>query len=283
MFYFLLASLQGSSPYKYAYVFLSNIIIVIFLTNVSIAQNRVEKNIDQTTQSLPNKFTVGITGGLSLNQFTKGQPQTGLNTGYTAGALINYKLNKDLSIQLETNFLQQGGQMIRFKDDTRIGLPESFDTKNVKNSSYLLNSIEVPLLIAYTFNIQQAWKPTVYVGGSYAYNLNVRETYQKTGNLLPNEDIIATANGAQYATNTFNNSRFNFITGANVKLPLYSNLMLLLDFRYLMGLTSARNNYSYIEKLGFGSDIKTNSFISKIGIIVPLIKTKNYFHKIVTN
>ncbi len=270
MFPSLITSLLSNAIFKFAYFFLFNITVIIFFTEVLMAQNRVEKNINNIPSTIQSNFEVGLTGGLSLNQFTKGQPQTGMNTGYTAGALINYKFYKNLGIQLETNVLQQGGQMIRFKDDTRIGLPESFDTKNVKNSSYILNSIEVPLLLNYTFNIKPTWKPTVYAGGSYAYTFNVTENYQKTGDLLPGEDIIATVNGSQNATSTFNSSRFNFIVGASAKLPLYSSLMLLLDFRYLTGLTSARENYSYMEKPGFGSDIRTNSFISRIGIILPL-------------
>ncbi|KIO76452.1 hypothetical protein TH53_15050 [Pedobacter lusitanus] len=177
---------------------------------------------------------------------------------------------KGISLQLEVNVLQQGGRMIRFKDDTRIGLPESFETKNVKNSSYKLNSIEIPLLINYTFKIKPLWKPSIYAGASYSYTYNVNETYQKTGNLLPGEDIIATVSGSQNATNLFNASRLNLIVGANLKLPLTSKFLLLIDMRYLNGATSARDKYSYMEKAGFGTDIRTNSFLTKLGIIMPL-------------
>ncbi|WP_262510936.1 porin family protein [Pedobacter cryoconitis] len=215
-----------------------------------------------------------MAAGLSLNHFTKGQPQTGQNTGYTAGISVNYKLVKEISLQLEVNALQQGGSMIRFKDDTRLDLPESFETKNVKNSSYKLNSIEIPLLLNYTFKIKPLWKPSVYAGGSYAYTYNVNESYQKTGNLLPGEDIIATVSDSQNATNLFNASRFNLIVGANLKLPLTSRFLLLIDMRYLNGLSSARDKYSYMEKVGFGTNIRTNSFLTKLGIIMPLSTLK---------
>jgi hypothetical protein len=87
--------------------------------------------------------------------------------------------------------------MILFKDDTRYGLPESLETKNVTNSTYNLNSIEIPILIQYTFPLNQTWKRAVYVGGSYVHTFNVRERYEKTGDLLPGEDIIATVSGSK--------------------------------------------------------------------------------------
>jgi len=251
--------------YNIANIFLLTFASITFLTNVAIAQNK------EAQDSLKNRIEIGAAGGFSLNQFTTGQPHTGSNMGYAAGLSVNYKLYKDISVQLELNSLQQGGRMIRFKDDTRIGLPESFETKNVTNSSYTLNSIEVPLLINYTFKIKPSWKPSAYIGASYAYTFNVTERYQKTGNLLPGEDIIATVSDSQNATSSFNASRLNFIIGANLKLPLTSKLLLLLDMRYLNGLTPAREHYSYMDKIGFGSDIRTNSFLSKIGIIMPLM------------
>lgn len=244
-------------------------VFITFVSSVYTVHAQTGSKIT-SSDTAGSKFEIGASAGLSFNRFTKGQPHTGENTGYIAGLSINYKLIKSVSLQLEANFLQQGGRTVTFKDDTRFGLPESFETINVTNSTFKLNSIEIPLLINYTFEIRQTWKPSVYLGGSYAYAYNVTESYQKTGNLLPGEDIIATAAGTRDATNQFNSSRVNFIVGANVKLPLTSKLALLIDLRYLNGLSPVRENYSYMEKAGFGSDIRSNSLISKIGVVLPL-------------
>ncbi|WP_158799671.1 outer membrane beta-barrel protein [Pedobacter sp. L105] len=246
-------------------------ILTIFLTDIAAGQTVKENNKNNlAADSSKNRYEIGVSGGVSLNQFTKGQPHTSLNTGYTAGLSVNYKLFKNISVQLEVNSLQQGGRMLRFIDDTSIGLPESFETKNVTNSSYVLNSIEIPFLINYTFKIKPTWAPSIYVGGSYAHTYNVTENYQKTGDLLPGEDIIVTASDSRNVTSSFNGGRINLIFGANIKLPLTSRLLLLIDMRYLEGLTSAIDNYSYMNKVGFGSNLRTNSFLSKIGIILPI-------------
>lgn len=264
--------LRASVTPKIVSLLFLNSLLIIFFPDVGLAQNKLQRHNKKTFHLLQNKLDVGASGGLSVNSFATSQPHAGFNTGVAAGLSINYKFFKGLGVQLEANYLQQGGQLISFKDDTRYGLPESFETKNVKNSSYILNSIEIPLLLNYTFKLKQSWKPTIYTGGSVAHTFNVTENYQKTGDLLAGEDIIATANGSQNVTGIFKSNRLNFIIGGNVKLPLYANIQLLLDFRYLIGLTPVRENYSYMDKAGFGSDVRTNSFISKIGIIIPVVK-----------
>jgi hypothetical protein len=183
---------------------------------------------------------------------------------------LNYKVYSHWSIQVEANFLQQGGQLLSFKDDTKLGLPESFATKNVKNSSVHLNSLDIPLLIKYTVPLRRDWKPGFYIGGSYAYNFNVVENYQKTGDLLPGEDVVATVSDSENVTSQYNRDRLNLIVGVDLQLALFRKVRLLLDFRYVSGVTPAREHYSYMEKIGFGSNIRSNSFISKLGLSIPI-------------
>ena len=158
-------------------VYIFSFSIFLFLSAGASAQ---VKDSISTSDSTLHAIEVGVSGGLSLNQFTKSQPQTGYNTGYSAGIFLNYQLYYHFSLQLEINALQQGGQLVHFKDDTELGLPATIDYKNVTNSSYAMNSIEIPLLLHYTFNIHQSWKPSVYAGGSYAYTYQVIDKYQET-------------------------------------------------------------------------------------------------------
>ena len=268
MFTFFIKNIQRILKCVFPFIVL---VLIILIPDTTVAQQKIKKKSRAKTGNyLKEHFEIGAAAGLSLNQFTNGQPQTGINTGYTAGFMINYNLLKQFSIHIEANFLQQGGQLINFRDDTQFGIPQTFETKNVENGSYKLNSLEIPVLFTYTFKIKQVWKPALYLGGSYAYTYNVTENYQKTGDLLPGEYIIATATDSHNVTSLFNSSRLNFIVGANVQLPINRRFKLLIDFRYLAGLTSARDNYSYVDKIGFGSSISSNSFISRIGVIMPL-------------
>jgi hypothetical protein len=88
--------------------------------------------------------------------------------------------------------------------------------------------------------------------------------------LLPGEDIIATVRGNQAVEGRFESFRFNLIAGAGLELPLTSAMNLLVDFRYVHGLTAAQKKYSYMEKAGFGTNVYSSSFISRIGVSIPL-------------
>jgi len=263
----LISMLHSRAIRKICYAFTLFTALTLSLNNTCFAQSNADSSALANSSA---KFELGIAGGLSVNQFTDGQPQTGTNTGFVVGLSLDYKIYKQWSLQVEANFLQQGGQLLTFKDDTRLGLPESFATKNVRNSSVHLNSLDIPLLIKYTVPLQKDWVPQFYAGGSYAYNFNVSDNYQKSGNLLPGEDVIATVSDSENVSRYYKKDRLNLIVGADLHLELFSNLKLLLDFRYVSGVSPARKHYSYMEKVGFGSDIRSNSFISRIGLILPI-------------
>jgi hypothetical protein len=264
---FLPIKFRSSAMRKIVYASILCTAILFLVPNLCKAQRITDST---RTDRDAARFEIGISGGFSANRFASGQPHTGANTGYVAGLLLNYGIYKHFNIQLEANFLQQGGRLLSFKDDTRYGLPESFSTKNLKNSSVILNSLDIPLLLRYVFPLRKDWQPALYLGGSYSYNFNVTEHYQKTGYLLPGEDIVATVADTENVTSMYNRNRLNVIVGADLRLPLFSTVKLLLDFRYMTGVTPARENYSYMEKVGFGSDIRSNSFVSKIGLIIPM-------------
>jgi len=243
--------------------------LAICSPEICFAQQKSSMSVADSTSS---KFQIGVSSGISINKFSGGQPQMGQNTGFTAGVSLHYRLYHNLGVQIEANILRQGGTLLTFKDDTRVGMPESFATKNVKNSSVNLNGVEVPLLVRYVFGLKQAWAPALYLGGSFIYNYNATDRYQKTGDLLPGKDVIATVSDFQNVTSEYKAERINVIVGADVQMPLFNAFKLSLDFRYLKGLSAARSHYSYMEKIGFGSNVRTNSFISKLGIVMPLTR-----------
>lgn len=246
------------------------IIVCLLLTCEPLHSQVVKKKEKNKVQDGDTKFELGFSSGLAINNFSGEQPHTGINLGFTGGMSINYLMYKRLSLQIEMNYIQKGGQLIRFKDDTRYGVPENFSSKNVKNSSYILHSLDIPLLLNYTFKIKQDWKPSIYVGGSLTYVAGSTERYEKTGDLSPGEDVIGTVTGYQNVSGEFEKIHYNSVIGSKIQLPLYKKSFLVLDCRYVAGLTAAKKDFSYIEKKGFGVDLRTNSFIIKAGIVFPL-------------
>lgn len=258
-----------SNPRPHAVLFLLLLFSLLLISKTSSSQNvKVKGNIKHQHDTM--KLELGISSGLTVNNFSDEQPHTGINLGYTGGLSFRYIFYKGFSLQVETNYIQKGGQLIRFKDDTRYGAPESFNSKNVKNSSFTLHSVDIPLLLNYTFKINQTWKPSIYAGGSFTYVAGATERYEKTGNLLPSEDIIATVTGYQNVVGEFEKTHYNSLIGSSIQVPFLKRSFILLDFRYVAGLTAAKKDFSYMEKAGFGVDVRVNSFIMKAGIIFPL-------------
>lgn len=219
------------------------------------------------SQQLP-RFQVGAAAGANLNFFTAEQPQTGFSAGINAGASVQYRLPHRFTAQVEVNYLQQGGQILRWKDDTRFGMPDLFTFKNVKNSYYTLHSLELPVLLKKSFFLSRlGWTPSVYAGGSVAFTLSATERYRKTGNMLEGEYIPATVTGYQDAQLQFEEYRYNGIVGAALEVPLSRNWSLQTDTRFLTGLTPALRKFSYVELAGFGTDVRSNTLLTRIGVV----------------
>lgn len=110
-------------------------------------------------------------------------------------------------------------------------------------------------------------------------NLTMGETenYEKTGNLISGVDrspgVIATINGNQYV-NKFKPYWWFFTSGFQLGLLVKKMQDILIDFRYVWGVSSVLDDYSYIGASGVSGNIRTSSF--RVGMPIPfLISEKN--------
>jgi len=75
--------------------------LLLLMSDGTIAQDKAKRQPHKKpTDSVLKRFELGVNGGLSLNKFSNGQPHMGLNTGYTAGISLNYKVFRGLYLQL---------------------------------------------------------------------------------------------------------------------------------------------------------------------------------------
>jgi hypothetical protein len=211
-----------------------------------------------------SKYGWGITNGISVNNFTYDQPHNGMNLGYTGGAFIDRSLGtSNFKLRLNLGYTGAGGQLTTFKDDTRYGFDNAFTFKNVKQSSYLLHSIDSWLSLFYEKQTKQNWKYYFGLGGGMANNVFETERYQKTGEFITG--IYGTVQNQQF-TNRFENYWFNGNVTGGIELPTNKKFSLIIEARYLYGLTAARKNYSYIEFDGVMGEVRTNSFQLTVGV-----------------
>lgn len=204
----------------------------------------------------------GILTGVSVNNFTYEQPHTGINLGFTGGAFVDRRLSKYFRARINVAYTGAGGQLTTFKDDTRYGFDPMFTFKNVKQSSYLLHSIGTSFDLIYQHQTNASWSYYVGAGGGIENKFAEHETYQKTGEFITG--IYGTVAGKQF-TNRFQNNWFNSNFIAGVELPT-KKVKVIIEAKYILGITSVRPNYSYIEFAGVTGEIRSNAFQLTVGV-----------------
>jgi hypothetical protein len=217
-----------------------------------------------------SKWGWGIQNGLSLNSFNYELPHTGINVGYTGGFFIERNLGKNFYTRVTVGYTGAGGELVTFKDDTRYGMDPMFSFKNVKQSSYLLQSVDTYIDFIYKRKTASNWSYYLGVGGGMANKFGEFEQYDKTGEFIPG--IYGTVHNKQF-TNRFENYWFNGNGLIGISVPTKS-FDLFVEAKLIMGVTDVRPNYSYIEYEGVTSALKTNALQFTVGISNLFKKSK---------
>lgn len=260
------------------YLQLKLLLLLICLQGYSIAQ--------KTKPDSPNKWRLEATAGVSINYFTDEQPHTGMDVGGTSHLRLAYASSKHFSWYAETGYAATGGSLTKFTDLTSLGFDPTITFKNVKQSNYLIHSLESSVGAAYSVSTKGLWSVKVYVAPTLNITMGETENYEKTGNLLSGVDnfpgVIATINGNQYV-DKFKPYYWGFTTGLQLSLPLNPKKAkqqdLLVDFRFVGGLTSVLDDYSYIGTTGVSGNIRTSSFRLGLGYSIPAFGKKYKKHK----
>lgn len=230
---------------------------LVFLTLNGFAQEQ------QTQTSSGFSLNFGIKGGVNFHEFTNQPPHMGGGMGYSLGVFGLYEFNDMLALQMELGYFQQGGTYLKFYDDTRFGVPESFFSKNVKDASVILHNIYVPLQAKVTFS-SQAYIPRLLIGPYMDYNFAAKETFEKTGEI--EDGVYVTSNGSAVVTDQYEMFQFGIVAGLEFVIPTDKNWDMLFGVSYKYGLTPAKKAYSYIDYYTVNEDFNTNALSITLGV-----------------
>lgn len=208
-------------------------------------------------------LTFGVKFGTAVSSFSSEQPHTGERIGLTFGGFVNYPISSQLSLQGEVSYLQQGGTLVTYTDETRFGAPFNFSTVHQTNSRVTLHNIEVPVLVQYQLPIANL-PVRAYAGPSFAYTLKANDTFERTGYTAA--DLIVTATGSEDVTSTYQSIQLGASGGLEFYIP-FGEKSLVIDARYRYGITPARKSYSYITLNGTEEEIRTNTLSFTLGLI----------------
>ena len=191
-------------------------IIVILLCKVLPAYS-------QSSDFQTNKFSLGIIGGLNWadmyfpnSQDPDDQEITTL-LGFGAGAVLDIRLSENIFARIEPMYLQKGGK-----------IEEGSDPVNQPEGQIKSSSIEIPLLIQYTFG--NRINPYLIVGPTIGYNLKSDIEFDLTG--------LKFKGDLKEVTETFD---LGLTFGGGVQMPVGFGIIFL-EGRYTYGLINQRKS-----------------------------------------
>ena len=207
----------------------------------------------------PSKITLGIRSGLNLSKFVfaGADNQTSYLAGAEVGAFFTYQVTNWVALSVEASWAQNGSANLVGADGTR----HSFTMQNFRGN--ILTYFKIPVLSVY--------EPKFFIGPSF----------DVVGGVTANSE--RPSNGTDIKTRYDVASRFQtfdmgIVTGIGVDFDLKSNVKLLLDARYRMGLLDLNNNTNtHGNALGTtgaslpssalgNSSIRTGSFGFNVGL-----------------
>lgn len=204
----------------------------------------------------------GFKAGVVISEFSNTQPHTSEKLGFTAGVVVEYGFNDQLSVQAEPSYLQQGGNLIKFVDDTRFGDVESFGSSSTTNYAVTIHSIDVPVLVKYRLPALGNFTPNVVLGPAVSYAFLVDTQFERT---YHHNQTYMTVSGYDNVTSEYEAIQIGGTAGIGGEVSLGSK-RLMLDLRYRYGVTTAKPSFSYIDLRAVQGDLTTHNAYFTIGL-----------------
>lgn len=215
----------------------------------------------QASETSGGTFSLGIVGGINFadmhfpnQQGIEDQRVTSL-TGLAAGAVLEFRLSKNIFLRLEPMVMQKGGN-----------IEEGNDPANQPEGYIKTTALELPVMIRYSFGNQI--RPYLLGGPTVGYNLSSEMEFDLTG-LIFKSDL-------KDVTGTFD---MGITFGGGVQLDAGFG-SIFLEGRYLMGLLNQRKSGTVLAKSnGFqfemDSDKERDKYFSRgfqllAGFSIPL-------------
>ena len=214
----------------------------------------------QTSDFQSSKFSIGILGGMNLakmnlpNQNSDDQDISSLLV-YGGGLILDIRISENIFTRIEPTYLQKGST-----------IEEGTDAVNQPEGKIKLSSIELPILIQYTFGSRI--KPYLVAGPYIGYNLKSEIEFEMTG--------LKFKGDMKEVTETFD---FGLTFGGGVQAPISFGIFFL-EGRYSYGLLNQMKSgtttlISNVLEFDLTSDKEEDKYTNRgfqllAGITIPI-------------
>jgi len=225
---------------------------------------------EESSEVATGDIYFGFKGGATFNRFYGSQPHKGITAGLTAGGFIGYTFNADRkmapAVQLECSYIQKGGSLINFHSSNNVN-PNDWSLWAFKavNENIILHNLEVPLLLKLNYRISGG-RLTWVVGPSISYNFKAMSDREVSA--MPdynNLNEVVTFSDKENISDRINDIHYSVVSGIGFELPVSEKNFVVFDARYIYGLTSTYDVYSYVNNPMNNADMKVHTMSFTVG------------------
>lgn len=235
-------------------------IVFLGITYLSFAGKTIAQESGSSSSSKGSIY-YGGKFGTTVSQFTNQQPHTNVKQGITAGGFIGYNFNNKLGIQLELNYLQEGGQLLSIEHSWDLSNNSWIEIKT-DNQKVTLHNLDIPLMLKYSFPIG-ATKIFINAGAAFGYNIHSGIKHETT--ILTEIGSVSTYTGEENITSSIERYNVGITAGFGFEIPVLSNNYILIDARYRYGLMPVYKGYSYRGLPQVTGDLQNNTMYFTVG------------------
>lgn len=221
----------------------------------------VKTSAQESGSSVLGNIYYGGKLGTSISQFTNQQPHTNEKQGLTGGVFIGYNLNSNLAIQLEFNYLQEGGQLLRIEHSWDLSNNSWINIKT-DNQQVTLNNLDIPLMLKYSLPFG-ASKIFIVAGGAFGYNIHAGVKHETT--ILTETGNVSTYTSEENITSNIEDYNIGILAGLGFEIPVFKSNYILIDARYRYGMMPVYKGYSYRGLPQITGDLQNNTMYVTIG------------------
>lgn len=221
--------------------------------------------VDLVAQELSSgegiEISYGVKLGTTFNQFSRHQPHTSMSMGLTGGLYATYAITPELGVQIEANYLENGGKLVTFDMPNLVSKESWYDMK-VQNHNVVIRTLDIPLLAKYSYEVSGA-KLSALFGASLGWN--IKSGYDSEITTFTEVDQFHTYKGEQDVTDIIEKLGYSLTGGVSFEIPV-SSYSLSLEARYRYGLNPVFKGYSYLGIPQVQGNMYSNSFTITLGI-----------------
>lgn len=199
--------------------------------------------------------------GTTVAQFTNQQPHTTVKQGITAGGFVNYNFNKNIAIQLELNYLQEGGELLRFEMPSDLSIPTWYYLK-ADNQNVTLHNLDIPLLFKYSIPVRES---KIFIVLGPAFGINIHSGVEHETTVYTQIGSVSTFTGEENTTSKIEQYNVGITGGIGFEIPVSRENYIIIDARYRYGMMPVYKGYSYRGIPQITGDLKNNTMYFTIG------------------